>query len=127
MQPKNMSEWSVDEHEIAKYAPIEGAANASSLKLYIPKILPFVPFGTPTQTVTNISKSFLLNADQCKPSIATTIKTQNYLTVPRYANNSFAHSLLRHGSRLIVEVLNRNVDTIRVTNREDPSYDPLIE
>lgn len=123
-QPKNMTEWSVDRQEIAYYAPTEGESNASSLKLYIPKILPLVPFDTPKQIVVSLSKSFLLNADQCKPSIAATTRTQNYLTVPRYANNNFYYSLLKHGSRVIVDVLNRNVDTLRVTNREDPSYDP---
>jgi hypothetical protein len=125
IKPRNIDDWGLGQNELSYYAPSEGASNESSLRLYIPKIIPLIPFDVPRQVVATISKSFLLNADQCKPSIASTVRTQNYLTVERYDNDNFKYPLLSHGAQLIVEVLNNNVDTLRVTNKIDQSYNPV--
>jgi hypothetical protein len=123
-KPNNLESWKLGTHEVAYYSPSKGDANASALKVYIPKIMPLVPFGTPKQIVVPLSKSCLLNADKCKPSIASMTKTQNYLTVKSFSNNNFKHSLFDHGAELIVEVPHGDVDSLRVTNKEDNSYDP---
>ncbi len=121
----NVSKWEINDNEIAKYCPAPyGSAYASSFQLYIPTLMPLINGPSkPTQVISSLSSTCYLNDTTCKPSIAKTIKTQNYKTVPRYENNSFQHSIFYQGASMQIEVINKDVHDMRVTNRVDNSTD----
>lgn len=152
--PINTTKWKVSSVEVARYAPKRGNANASSLKLYIPKLMPLIAEGTPKQEIHSILSTCYANASACKPSIAKTIKTQNYITVPRHINQPFGNNSIQGeskikvtvsfseynnltgtfegdtiyksaefsaGAKIMVDVKNKNVDTMYVNNSIDNS------
>jgi len=120
-QPLNVKKWSVGTTEVAKYAPKSGSANRDTLKVHIPKIIPLVEFGTPKQVLKSVSATCFINAKACKPSVAKSLKIQNYITVPRNTNQSFTNGTFTHGDKIMVEVRNKNVDNLHITNSIDSS------
>lgn len=119
--PLNIMEWAMSEYEVAKFAPVSNDANASSQKLYIPKLMPLISFGAPKITSESLNKSIFLNADECKISVSSTIQSQNYKTVPKPANRKFERILLTQGVTMQVEVKNGNPDQMYISTKVDPS------
>lgn len=124
--PENIEEWSMGEYEKAKYSPISGNSNASNLQLYIPKLMPQINFGVPKVVPLPINKSILVNDEECKPTISTTINTQNYKTVPRTNNRKFGRIELKQGAEVQVEVKDKNPDTMYVSTKIDNSSGDVV-
>lgn len=116
--PINMEKWGLDEYEVGFFCPICGSSSGS-LKLNIPKLMPKIPLGIPLSVPTGISKSCYENPNDL--SIATTIQTQNFLTVPPQANRSFSAPLFSQGAKIMVEIHNKNPDTRFITTKVDNS------
>ena len=126
--PLNVTKWAIHDSENAKYctAPY-GSSSAGSFQLYIPTLMPLIPGpANPTQVIGSLSSSCFLNDQTCMPSVARTIRTQNYKTVPRFENRTFRRSVFYQGANIMVEVHNFNVDDMSVTNKIDESTDPPI-
>lgn len=123
--------WSISDNEIAYYISPRSNGNVSSLRLYIPVLMPLISKGSPKQTPVSLNKSCIVNATECKPTISSTIRTQNYKTVPRIATQYFGNTStlrwLHYNDKLQLEIHHNDVDNIYVTNKLDPSISPYYE
>ena len=121
--PLNVNKWSISDNEKAYYCPIPyGSSSVGSFQLYIPTMMPLISGpAKPTQIISSLSSSCFINDSNCKPSVAKTIRTQNYKTVQMFPNRNFREAYFRHGSELIVEVFNNDVHNMRVSNKVDTS------
>lgn len=117
----NIESWSMPNQTIGKFAPISGGASSSSYNVYIPVLMPQISFGVPKTSNVNLSVSCFCNAPACKPPIKSSIKTQNYLSVPVYSNNEFTGNTFNQGARFYIEAIDGNVDNLHITNRIDES------
>lgn len=73
--------FSLTSHVDAKYVDAKPYGSSSgSLRVYIPSIMPQVAMGTPRITPVSLNKACFINAEDCKPSVASMIDTQNYVT-----------------------------------------------
>lgn len=121
--PLHVNKWDIGDTENAKYCPVPyGSSRANSLQLYIPTLMPLIGGPSkPTQVISSLSSSCFLNDVSCKPSVAGTIRTQNYKTVPVYDNRDFKYPYFYNGANLLVEVINKDVHNMRVSNKIDES------
>lgn len=118
----HMKSWYLPNTFIGRYSNSIGAANASSLPVHIPILMPLIPYGTPNRTSASLSKSCFCNDSSCKPVVRSSIQTQNYLDIPRYANNTFQRINISYGAELELDSLNGDEKTIHISNRKDPSF-----
>ena len=51
-----------------------------NLRVYIPSLMPNISMGRPKTTPVSLNRSCFCNANECKPSVSTTINTQNFVT-----------------------------------------------
>ncbi len=118
--PSNIEKWELGDAEIGKVCPTPRAYANSSLQLNIPKLMPLIPLGKPKITNISLSKGCYANANNI--AVSRTIATQNYITVNHQANRSFRNTYLSHGDTVLVEVHNKNPDTIFISTKIDKSY-----
>lgn len=52
-----------------------------SKEAHISSVMPLIPVGLPKITPNALNKSCYINATECKPSVASTINSQNFLTI----------------------------------------------
>ena len=121
--PLNLEKWKMEEFEVAKFSPIKNDANAHQQKLFIPKLMPMISFGTPKNSTESLDKSIFINDPACKPSPDSTVQTQNFKTVPKPDNRKFARTVLTQGVTMQVEVKNGNPDEMYISTKVDPSSD----
>lgn len=120
--PNNVSKWNVSDNEKGTIIEIPYiSASNSSFRLYMPTLMPLIPTGKPTQIISSLSKSCFVNDSSCKPSVASTTKTQNYITVRTFPNRPFKNTHFMNGAELIVEVFNNDVHNMKVSNKLDNS------
>ena len=55
-------------------------SSSGSLKVYIPSLMPLIGMGDPKITPVSLNRSCYCNANDCKPSVAAQINTQNFVT-----------------------------------------------
>lgn len=55
-------------------------SSSGSLKVYVPSVMPKISMGNPKVTPVGLNSSCYCNASDCKPSVASQISTQNYMT-----------------------------------------------
>lgn len=73
--------YSVNENVKANYVHVKPYGTSSgSLKVHIPSMMSKIPMGKPKITPVSLNKSCYANANECKPSIASKLNTQNYAT-----------------------------------------------
>jgi len=120
MNPVNTEKWEVKSQELARTSPPQ-CSTSSPLRLHIPKLMPLIGFGAPKVSTASVSDGCFCNDKACKPSVASTIGTQNYVTVPIYDNNEFQCPIFYQGARVKVDFFNGSVDEIYATNRIDES------
>jgi hypothetical protein len=124
MNPRNVYKWQVSDNEKGIVTDIPHISTSmSSYKLYIPTIMPLIPKGKQTQVTTSLNKACYINDTSCKPSIATRIGTQNYITVKVFPNRSFRKNVFLNGSDLMVEIFNSDVHNMMISNKIDNSTD----
>lgn len=105
----NTRKWSLNTSETGKAC---GLNNGDTFKVYVAKILPLVSFAKPKEKTVAIRKTCFINADKCKPSISTKVKTRNYLNIPLSTNANI--DCVKHGTKLKLTVQNKNIDKIYV-------------
>ena len=111
----NLSSWSLGTTEIGKSCGYNSLANSKNFKVYIAKILPLISFGSPATTTTALSKNCFCNATACKPSVASSVISRNYIEIPiEDGSNMYAAA---NGRELKIGVVNGNVDKMYITSR----------
>ena len=113
----NISKWSLSTTEIGKSV---GENSGKTYKVYIAKILPLIKFGQPKSKLAVISKNCFINASTCKISLASKIKSVNYILVST-ANASKLPESVSHGTKLRISSINKNVDKLNVASKQDKS------
>lgn len=126
IDPANVEKWSLGNIEVGlfMYHPKPYGPSSGTLKLNIPKLMPMISGFDPKITVKSINKSCYINDSACKPSVGTTINTQNYKSVPPQDNREFKKPVFWRGDRIFVEIRNGNLDTMFLSTKEDNSTDP---
>lgn len=114
--------WHLPDTFVGYYVDSMGYANASSIAVYIPILMPNISFGSRSVTSSTLSKSCLCNDISCRPTFKGSVQTQNYIMLPRHDNNEFRCTYLRHGAELELDSLNGDDKTIHISNRRDPSF-----
>ena len=76
-------------------------SSAGDLKVYIPSLMPEIIMGYPLKTPVSLNKSCYANANDCMPTIAANLDTQNYVTA-KAAYNSYTYPCYRFGRFLKV-------------------------
>lgn len=95
--------------------------DAETFRLYLPKLMPMFPCDTPVFNNWLFNNNVFLNDDVCKPRSISTIKTQNFITVPRHLSRDFSPRAdgsgnLPKDSKFIVQVMDENIRDIRVSD-----------
>ena len=113
---------------------IEQYANAYTLerseyddekfKCNIPKIMPFIEKGTPRVITRGFSSGILINSRQTRPVIQPTVKTANYIEIPRLTfadlsgigswNGKWFNGTLAINSKLLCLVINKDINNIHI-------------
>lgn len=125
MYTNGIKEWQLNKQEVG-YNVEAGSghysAGASTWKIYIAKLMPMVTKGYAKLTTIKLDSSLFSNASGCMPVSQSTIHSQNYITVSR-GEYSFSNPYKNHNMQVEIEVLNDNMDNLRVTNYIDKTYD----
>lgn len=79
---------------------------ASHFRMNIPKLMPFLPRAVPSGGSVVTCKGKLVNDSSTKPSMSSTVTTQNYITYPRLPNSDYTNS---NENVIPVEIF--NIDT----------------
>lgn len=116
-----MKSWHMPHVVSALYSRSTGSSRASSHPVYIPALMPLITFGPMKNTSKPIRSSCFCNDSKCKPSLGSSINTQNYIDVPVYDNNEFRLPTFHLGYSIQVEALSGDYDTLRISNRVDNS------
>ena len=96
----NLIPWKMGTVETGKSC---GYNRYNTFRVYIAKLLPMIPFGSPSSKSVALNKNCFCNANSCKPSISNSVTTRNYVDIP-LANNSNLDEVL-NGTSLKIEIL----------------------
>lgn len=86
---RNISDISLDQNE---YCVLDGVQNAynSHFNIKIPKLMTSV-----TSDMNDpFNRNILVNANECKPTIATSLYVQNHISVPRSSQCSLSDKII---------------------------------
>lgn len=103
------------------------SSTSSSMRVHIPVLMPNISGGSPRTVSVPLSKSCYCNDSSCMISVGGCISTQNYLTVQKYDNADFNYAYLPRGAELELDSMNGDEDSIKISNRRDPSYGPALK
>lgn len=84
------------------------------IKAYIPKFMPKISQGAPAPSKATISTSMFINAPASKPSPATTVNMQNYVTLTRPTNLSPSYYSTSKGGTMI----KNQKHILKITNKD---------
>ena len=116
-----MRSWHMPHVVSANYSKVRGPSGAASHPVHIPALMPMISFGVMSTSSKPINKSCFCNDSKCKPSVASSLTTQNYLIVPVYDNNEFNLPIFRLGAAMQVEALSGDYNELWISNRVDSS------
>lgn len=108
----NLKSWKLGNTEVGKSC---GYNSGNRFRVYVGKILPMIPFGSPSSKSVALNKNCFCNNNACKPSISSNVITRNYIDIP-LANNANINEA-SNGRELKIELLNGNVDRMYVISR----------
>lgn len=114
----NTKKWELGTSEIGK-AVGNYIYSSKTFKVYIPRILPLVKFGKAKIKTVSLNKNCFINSAKCKPSVASQIKTVNYITIKAAPLSKFPSKII-HGEKLKINVANHNIDRLTVASKSDP-------
>ena len=96
----------------------------SSMQVYIPALMPEISMGLPKITPSiSLNQSMFANDASCRPKPSSTISTQNYVTITRWANEypSFPNKceyedtrIIRY-SKFIVDIMNGDIRNMHIS------------
>ena len=110
-------EWSLGNEEVGK-ACAKITRRSKTAKVYLPKAMPLVKSGKPKKKSKPIKKSCFSNAKKCKPSVASKVRTKNYIDIPIATDTRFKAS---SGKKLKINVKHNDIDQLTVGGRADKS------
>lgn len=94
--------------------------NDSQFKVNIPKVMPLINLNEPKEAITNIGNNIFINDNNYKINNSNQIKTQNYLTIPRFKNTDFRdksyEGTLKKGDKFICCFMNENIRDVHLTD-----------
>lgn len=117
----NLTSWTINDTEIAKYCISPWGSSSGRLPLYIPKLMPYISMGRPKTTRVPINKGCYCNASECKPNVGNSLTAQNYIMVGPQDNRSYSLPYFYYGDTIQVEVHNKNVDQLYLSTKVDNS------
>lgn len=106
----NAKSWRLGRTE---YGTSYGVGTSKKLLAYVPKIMTLIKMGDNPKTSKEIlRKSCIINAKACKPVIATSIDTLNYMTIP--CDTQINGANIAKGAKIQLQVTNGSPDQIVV-------------
>ena len=114
------AKWTLNDEETAIMVGEDvNVKGAESYKVYIPNIMPMVEQGDATETPLALTGSCFINAGDCSVTVASTVQSANYITVPTADNQNFSRPIMRKGATMKIRAKGKSVDRLYVTNHSD--------
>lgn len=114
---ENTKKWELSTSEVGK-AVGTYTDESKVFKVHIAKILPLVKFGEAKVKNVPLNKNCFLNTNKCKLSLASQVKSVNYILV-NAAPLSKLPGKIPHGTKLKINVSNHNIDRLNVVSVAD--------
>lgn len=94
--------------------------DSPTFKLYVPKVMTF-GMGDPKTTNFVFNNNIFINDPECKPAAATSVTTQNFLTIGRHIEREFkpradGNNILHKGNKFILRVMDKNIRDMTITD-----------
>jgi len=94
---------------------------SGSFKMNVPKIMPLIGKGNPSTNNVVFNSNIFLNDEECKPSPTNSVTTQNWITIPRFANTDLQfkadiNGIIHSGARFICCFMDRNIRAVYITD-----------
>lgn len=119
--------YNIEKLEYAYNTEMANYSAPPTIQMYIPKLMANIGMGTPTTFTGSINGSIFANDASCKPSPPGTVTLQNYITVPKWDNESpefpdktaepIPFPRMFRFQKFIVEILNGDIRNIHYTGR----------
>lgn len=98
--------------------------NPDSMQVHIPSMMANIPMGLPKQgTPIVLTSTIFANDNSCKPTPASTVATQNYVTITRWINSTPSFPSKDDGegritrySKFLVDVFNGDIRNMHISN-----------
>ena len=97
--------------------------SSGNLRVYIPSLMPNISMGYPRTTQVSLNRSCYCNANECKPSVSTTINTQNFVTAIE-AYFKYSKPCYRYGTDIAVIAKREDCLTCRLAPDEEDNSIP---
>jgi hypothetical protein len=122
----SMDDFKVNSYKISKKAYGHNVNKPSitpgSIQAHIDMLMPNIPMGTPrSNPLTSLNATMFANDSSCRPTPASVISQQNYVTVPKWENEnpSFpnkddgTHHLIRY-STFLIDIVHGDIRKLRI-------------
>lgn len=111
--------YDLGEYIDAKYVnALPYGTSSGDLKVYIPSLMPLISMGRATITPVSLNKSCYCNAADCKPSVASQLSTQNFVTALA-PHHPYIRPCYRFGSGLKIMAKTPDCLTCRLYPEEE--------
>lgn len=101
----------------------DSSTGSRTFRVNVPKIMPLIPRSSPTATPNVYNNNIFANDPACKPDSSPSMTTQNFITIPRFANTEFGKykdpdndGIIRQGERFIAVVMDLNIKDMYLTD-----------
>lgn len=98
--------------------------NPTTIKVYIPKLMPYISEGKAAIKKESICTNIFVNAPQCSVNPSRLVQTQNFLTAKKNPDDNLSfHSKCNYngvipvGTSFTIEILNTDITDIRLTTK----------
>lgn len=118
----SVSNWTLGDEEIAKICSFGLIPASRTMKVYIPKLMPLIGFGSPKNTTVSLNKSFMCNDSKCKPAVGSSVVSQNYVALSLQDNRNWSASYFNKGDVIHIEVKDKNPDYMVLSTKVDPTF-----
>ena len=117
--------FTINKAVLAKYVHMRPVGlTYGNLKVYIPELMPNIPMGIPKIIPVSLNKSCYCNSTDCRPSVASQIQTQNFVTALS-SYNSYSGSQYHYGSDIAIVPKTEDCLTCKLAPDEcDNSFTP---
>lgn len=108
------NQYEIHENELCTILENTGDDRPSRVKVHILNLMPLIPRDGKTVT-SKINRKIFLNDDNCKPSISSSIKLQNFINIRAFKNVNTSH--LEKGTRCICMPIMKGLKDIFLTDK----------
>ena len=110
--------WKVNEEEVA-YVVEAASVRASTFKCYIPKMMPALTGGIALDKPEFFNTNFLCNSSECKPTVAPTVTTSNYVTVNNAKNLHWRKENFLPNTKVRIQSVGNSTENLKMTSKID--------